>query len=96
MRYIASVIALSSVLLTGCASHQARIHRGEYSLSAADTQPGSTYELGVYVVTKGDSVASICKRFQISIREFMTINPGLDVTHLLVGQKVRVYENLKQ
>ena len=96
MRYIPPVITLSSALLTGCASQQARIHRGEYLLSATDTQPGSTYELGVYVVAKGDSVASMCKQFQIPIREFMALNPCLEVIHLLVGQKVRVYERLKQ
>jgi len=96
MRYITFIIALSSVLFVGCTTEQARIRRGEYLLSAADAQPGSTYELGVYVVAKGDTVFSMCKRFQIPIREFEAINPGLEVTHLLVGQKVRIYERIKQ
>jgi hypothetical protein len=96
MRHVTLIIALSSVLFIGCATEQTRIRRGEYLLSVPDAQPGSTYELGVYIVARGDTVASMCKRFQIPIREFLAINPSLEVTHLLVGEKVRVYERIKQ
>ena len=65
-------------------------------LSVTNAEPGQTYELGVYVIAKGDTIAKIARDFQISIRDFMAINPGLDPLRLLVGQKVRVYERRKE
>jgi LysM repeat protein len=96
MKQIALLAVLSSAFLVGCATNQAHTGHGANLLTDASAQPGSTYELGVYVVARGDTVAKICKQFQIPVRDFRTINPELGVTHLEVGQKVRVYERLKQ
>jgi LysM repeat protein len=98
MRHIAFIFALSSVLLVGCASDQARVSHGGYLLSVEDAKPGSTYEVGVYVIAKGDTIAKICKQFQITIHEFHAINPELQVNgpYIMVGQKVRVFEKIKQ
>jgi hypothetical protein len=98
MRYIAFIIVLSSALLGGCASDRAQISHGEYLLSIEDAKPGSTYEVGVYVIAKGDTIAKICKRFQITLREFHAINPEIQANgpYIKVGQKVRVFEKIKQ
>ena len=52
------------------------------------TEPPS--EAIVYVVAKGDSAAAICRKFQISQEELLANNPGLKVTRLLVGQRVKL------
>lgn len=49
-----------------------------------------------YVIAKGDSVASIARKFQISIADFMAMNPNLNPTRLEVGQKVKVCEPTKE
>ncbi len=68
------------------------IRRGEYLLSVTNAEPGSTFDVGVYVITKGDTVAKIAAKFQISTSDLMAINPGLDALRLLVGQRIRIYE----
>jgi LysM repeat protein len=92
------------VVVAGCATDRdaalqqqtQSIRRGAFLLSVTNAEPGQTYELGVYVIAKGDTIAKIARDFQISIRDFMAINPGLDPLRLLVGQKVRVYERRKE
>ena len=92
------------VVIAGCATDRdatlqqqtQSIRRGAFFLSVTNAEPGQTYELGVYVIAKGDTIAKIARDFQISIRDFMTINPGLDPLRLRVGQKVRVYERRKE
>ena len=106
MRTHASLIFVSAsiALFIGCATDRdARlqqqtqsIRRGAFLLSAVNAEPGQTYELGVYVITRGDTVIKIARDFQISIRDFMAINPDLDPTRLVIGQKVRVYERRKE
>jgi LysM repeat protein len=44
----------------------------------------------VYTTVKGDSVALICKKFQISMGELLAENPGLNPTRLEVGQEVKI------
>ena len=53
-------------------------------------------QTGRYAVIKGDTVASITRKFQISIADFMAMNPGLNPTRLEVGQMVKVSNPTKQ
>ena len=95
-----SVVAI----VAGCATdrdaslpHQTEsIRRGEFLLSATNAEPGQTYEIGVYVITRGDTLAKIAHDFQVSVRDLMAINPALDPTRLVIGQKIRVYERRKE
>ncbi len=94
-------LLLAILIGSGCATHHdaeqaSRIRRGDLLLSVTESRPGSTYEVGVYVIAKGDNVYKICKKFQVLLQDFMAINPGLDPPRLLVGQKVRVYERMRQ
>jgi LysM repeat protein len=65
---------------------------GDYMLSDTNAVPGSVYEVGIYVIAPGDTLAKIANMFQTSNRDLMAINPGLKPTRLYVGQKVRIYE----
>lgn len=91
-------MALSALVMAGCATNrQAQtqsIREDSALLSATNSLPGSTYDLRVYVIAKGDSVARIAHKFGISIADLKAINPGLSTTRLKVGQKVRIYEKL--
>ena len=84
--------------MAGCATDRGAqihsIHVDTSLLSATNAVPGSTYEIRVYVVAAGDTVVKIARNFQISVREFEAINPGLYPNRLKIGQKVRVYEKL--
>ena len=92
--------AFSALLMTGCATDrgaQTQSTRADQSLlSARNSVPGSTYEMRVYVIAPGDSVAKIARQFQISIANFKALNPGLNPKRLKIGQKVRVYEKLTE
>ncbi len=88
-------VVFGSVLLAGCSSEKRRVDHGDSLLSTPETQPGSTYDLEIYVVARGDTLAKISKQFQTPIVELLALNPGLQPTRLKVGQNLRVYEGLK-
>ena len=92
---------LSAAIIAGCTTQCE--NQGEHPtlshaprlLSAANPELGAVYELGVYVIAKGDTVALVCRRFQIPVGDFMTMNPDLNRTRLLIGQQVRIRETVK-
>jgi len=50
------------------------------------TTPGAEY----YAVKSGDTLGSIAQKYGTTVDELMTLNPGIDPTALLIGQKLRV------
>ncbi len=98
------VPALLAAALAGCAHDRDALiqpqtnstRRGALLLSATNAVPGSTYDLGVYVITRGDTVIRIAQRFHLSVADFMAINPELEPTRLVIGQTVRVYERRRE
>jgi LysM repeat protein len=50
------------------------------------------YALGqqTYLVQKGDTESSICRKFQISLDALSTANPGLKATRLGIGQPITI------
>jgi LysM repeat protein len=99
-----SLAAGLTLLLVSCAAdrnaqlqHQTQmISRGAFLLSTTNTEPGSFYELGVYTIGKGDTVSKIAGQFQVSTRDLIEINPGLDPSRIMIGQKLRVYERRRE
>jgi len=54
--------------------------------TTATTTPGAEY----YAVKSGDTLGSIAQKYGTTVDELMTLNPGIDPTALLIGQKLRV------
>ncbi len=50
------------------------------------TTPGAEY----YAVKSGDTLGSIAQKYGTTVDELMTLNPGIDPTALLIGQKLRL------
>jgi LysM repeat protein len=50
------------------------------------TTPGAEY----YVVVSGDTLGSIAEKYNTTVDELSTLNPGIDPTALTVGQKIRI------
>jgi len=50
------------------------------------TPPGAEY----YAVKSGDTLGSIAQKYGTTVDELMSLNPGIDPTALLIGQKLRV------
>jgi LysM repeat protein len=42
------------------------------------------------VVQGGDTLGSIAQKYNTTVDELMTVNPGIDPTALHIGQKIRV------
>ncbi len=59
---------------------------GTTSTATATTTPGAEY----YVVQSGDTLGSIAQKYNTTVDELMTLNPGIDPTALHIGQRVRV------
>ena len=59
---------------------------GTTSTATATTTPGAEY----YVVQSGDTLGSIAGRYNTTVDELMTLNPGIDPTALHIGQRIRV------
>ncbi|MEO6035098.1 MAG: LysM domain-containing protein [Verrucomicrobiota bacterium] len=99
-KQIQVIIALTGTLFVGCATdsdglrrHQEKkIARGEYFLAESNATAGAFYELGIYVIEKGDTLAKVAGQFHLSVVEIMAVNPGLNPNRLLIGQKIRIYE----
>ena len=93
-------VALLALFMAGCATDrgaQTQSIRADASLlSATNSVPGSTYEVRVYVIARGDTLAKIARQFGISIADLRAINPDLIPTRLKVGQKIRVSEKLTE
>lgn len=95
---------LLGLLAVGCATnHEARLQpqeqstqRGRFLLSAPNDVPGSFYELGVYVVGKGDTLDSIARQFQVPSGDIVAVNPGLNSKRLVIGQRLRAYERRRE
>ena len=49
------------------------------------TTPGAEY----YVVQSGDTLGSIAQKYNTTVDELMTLNPGIDPTALRIGQRIR-------
>jgi LysM repeat protein len=43
-----------------------------------------------YVIVKGDSFATLAKKFKVSVKSIVDANPGVQPTKLKVGQKVHI------
>ena len=50
------------------------------------TAPGAEY----HEVESGDTLGSIAEKFNTTVDELMSLNPGIDPTALHIGQRVRV------
>lgn len=75
MRTIPSLI-LKTAFLVGiiCYAQTAPLARGEET----------------YAIVKGDSVASICQKFQLSIEQLSAANPSLNPSRLVIGQQIKI------
>lgn len=65
---------------------------GEAFLLTTNAVPGSTFEIGVYVVQCGDTLVAIAAHFQTTTERLQVLNPNMTTTHISVGQQIRVYE----
>lgn len=43
-----------------------------------------------YVIESGDTLGSIAAKYNTTVDELTTLNPGIDPTALTVGQKIRI------
>jgi len=59
---------------------------GTTSTATETTTPGAQY----YVVQSGDTLGSIAQKYNTTVDELTTLNPGIDPTALHIGQKIRV------
>jgi LysM repeat protein len=60
--------------------------QGSTTTTTETTAPGAEY----YVVQAGDTLGSMAAKYNTTVDELMTLNPGVDPTALHIGQKVRV------
>ena len=92
------LVALTVLSMSGCATDREAqtwsIRDDAPLLSATNSLPGSTYDIRIYVIQVGDTVAKIAHKFGVSIADLRAINPDLNPTRIKVGQRVNVYEKL--
>jgi LysM repeat protein len=58
--------------------------------TTATTTETTTSGAEYYAVKSGDTLGSIAQKYATTVDELMTLNPGIDPTALLIGQKLRV------
>ncbi len=56
----------------------------------------SIYEVRVYVVQPGDTVAKILERFNLAQEQLVALHPGAYFLYLKVGQRLIVYDQSSQ
>jgi hypothetical protein len=99
MRIFTLIICSCAVAFGGCATANSNAthkdHPAPPALLATNNPPGrSVFEQKIYVIAPGDNLSSISKRFDISLRNLMRLNPSLDPRSIQVGQQIRISEKL--
>ena len=89
-------MALGTALISGCSTEHPRENTvqsipQERYVPEETMQPGTTYEVGYYIVQRGDTIAKICMRFGITVKDFEINNPDVNPKRLKVGQSVKIY-----
>ncbi len=78
MRHFNIIFFLSALLVAGCAAN-----KPVYPL------PCTAFpEPGVYLVQPGDSATLIANNLCLSVERLSTLNPGMDWSHLKIGQRL--------
>jgi len=78
MRHFNIIFFLSALLVAGCAAN-----KPVYPL------PRTAFpEPGVYLVQPGDSATLIANNLCLSVERLSTLNPGMDRSHLKIGQRL--------
>jgi membrane-bound lytic murein transglycosylase D len=54
------------------------------------TSPTGTSSAGRHTVAKGETAASIARRYSLTIRDIGRLNPGIDPARLKPGDTIRV------
>jgi LysM repeat protein len=54
--------------------------------TTATTTPGAVY----YTVQEGDTLGSIATKYDTSVDELTSLNPGVDPNEMHIGQRIRV------
>lgn len=91
-------VMIAAVLLQvvgGCATSTPPESRTN-SLLVTNTLPGSAYDLTVYVVARGDTLARIAKRFGITVKGIEELNPELNLSQLKTGEVLLVRQQRGQ
>jgi hypothetical protein len=78
MRHFNIIFFLSALLIVGCATN-----KPIYPLPRA-----AFPEPGVYLVQPGDSATLIAKHLCLSVAQLEALNPGIDWSHLKIGQSL--------
>src|SRR5215510_9120913 len=82
-------ITVALLCVTGCATSPSR-DPGVALSSSALLDPGSTYDLTIYVIKTGDTLNDIGRQFGLTLAELRRLNPQLGTTPIRVGQAIRV------
>ena len=90
---IVVVASFFALIFTGCATNRESVKNDNFLLHT-NVAPGETYDVRIYVVERGDTIAKIARKFQITIADFEAANPNLNPLKLKIGQEVRIYERL--
>ena len=78
MRHFNIIFFLSALLVAGCAAN-----KPVYPL------PRTAFpEPGVYLVQPGDSATLIANNLCLSVERLSTLNPGMNWSHLKIGQRL--------
>ncbi len=97
MRLLPPTLLAAAALITGCttpATHDLSPRPPAHAglLSSDEPVLGGSYNLRVYVVNRGDTLAKIGRKAGVSIKELRQLNPELDPTRLRIGQQIRISE----
>lgn len=95
-------IILAALLVAGCATKRTtqpvssvwQLGTASRQLSFTNTVPRASYQLQIYVVCAGDTLAMIAKRLHTTMPSLYALNPGLDARRLRIGETLLVSEQI--
>jgi LysM repeat protein len=98
-----SIVVLALVAVAGCATRSTTglslypTTPAERELALAHSVPtnvpfGSVYEVRIYVVQSGDTVAKILEWFDLTQEQLSALNGGSPYRHIRAGERIVVFE----
>jgi LysM repeat protein len=84
MRHFIYFYFLSMTLFAGCAT--------EHPVYPPPQVPVSI-EPGIYIAQPGDTALTIAARFHLTIKQLSSLNSEMAISHMKIGQKIRVSSN---
>jgi len=87
VRYVLTIVALSSLAMTSCSQSGSRVPSYQYG-SAVSKQAGGS--LGIHTLRQGETLWTVAKAYQVDLRDMLDMNKMNAPFKTRIGQRIKI------